>query len=185
VCWRIQSSVKPRAGPGRLARLTRIAAREEDCCSVGETIKVGAGRKNGVSSSRRCMGESSDGSLPGLWPWRLASSDLGYGLPQLAVTYWLSSCESWRGGGVLSSSRALFGSRGACRLGTNGDNASPSAVDAVERAGDLGGDWLDARGRRRPSCAAARGGSGGDGSCEDVFAWTCAAMTRRVSDYMV
>lgn len=182
MCWRIQSSVKPRVGPGRLARLTRIAAREEDCCSVGETTKGGAGRKNGVSSSRRWIGEPSDCSLPGLSRWRLASSDRGYGLPQLAVTYWLSSRGSWRDGGVLNNSRALCGSRGACKLGTNGDEASPSAVDAVERAGDLGGDWLDGRGCRRPSCAAARGGSGGDGSCEDVFAWTFTRATQRASD---
>lgn len=64
VCCRIQSSVSPRAGSSLLARLTRIAASDEPCCSPEGTVRYGAGRKKGVSSSRRWMGEPSDGSLP-------------------------------------------------------------------------------------------------------------------------
>lgn len=131
----------------------------------------GAGRRNGVSSSRRWIVELSDGSLLGLRRRKLASSDLGYGLPQLAVTYWTSSASPELDGGVFRNSAARSGSRGVGRLGTNGDDASPSAVDAVERAGEVGGDRLG-REDRKPSCAKARGGSGGDESGEDVFACT-------------
>lgn len=93
--------------------------------------------------------------------------------------YWVPSRSATRGG-VLSNSNARGGRGGTGRLGTNGEEASPSAVEAVDRAGDLGGDGLGVR-DRGPSCARARGGSGGDESCEDVFAWTYTPTARSLN----
>lgn len=84
--------------------------------------------------------------------------------------YGLPSSSFSRAGGVLSKSNARFGSGGAGKWGTEGEDVdvSPSAVEAVDKAGDPGVDCL-VGGTGRPSCAEARGGSGDDNSSEDVF----------------
>ena len=82
------------------------------------------------------IGESSDSSLLKLRRRRLASV-WGYGEPQLAVPNSPAS-----GGGVRSNSATRPGRTGAGSGGSAGDDSmssSPSAVDAVDRAGDTCG----------------------------------------------
>lgn len=55
-----------------------------------------------------------------------------------------------------------LGSKGAGKCGTRGEDVASEAVEAVDRAGEVG--------TRRPSCAGARGGKGVDKVCEDVVA---------------
>jgi len=166
VCWRIQSSVRPRAG--RLARFARTAAltKEDDGCASWASGRKGAGRRNGVWISSWWIGESSDGPLLTLRLRKRDGSDRGYGEPQLAVTYRLSSARLF-GDGVRRNSKALSGRRGAGSGGTIGDD-SPSAVEPAERAGDPRGDEDGACGSPVPACAGAPGGSGGGDRWDDV-----------------
>lgn len=111
------------------------------------------------------MGEPSDGSLLKLW---LRRCD-GYGEPHCVASYCRGSAEL--PGGVLKSPAMRSGSLGAGRGGSSGD-ASPSAVEAHERAGDDAGDCEFCRAQEslEASRADARGGvRGGDDFGEDVF----------------
>lgn len=101
------------------------------------------------------MGDSSDASLLALWLSLRRCG--GYGEPQWkALLCSLSSLAEF-GDGVLSNPATRSGSLGGGSGGISGD-ASPSAVDAEERAGDAGEDWCRSREPLRRSCADARGG---------------------------
>lgn len=111
------------------------------------------------------MGEPSEGSLLKLWLRRCE----GYGEPHCVASYCRGSAEL--PGGVLKSPAMRSGSLGAGRGGSSGD-ASPSAVEAHERAGDDAGDCEFCRPQEslEASRADAREGvRGGDDFGEDVF----------------
>ena len=139
---------------------------DEVGCEFGSSSSPrGTGRRKGVRSSKWWIGEPSEGSLLKLW---LRRCD-GYGEPHCVASYCPSSAEL--PGGVLSSPAIRSGSRGAGRGGSSGD-ASPSAVEALERACEDPGDCECCRTQviLDPSRADARGGvCGGDDFGEDVF----------------
>jgi hypothetical protein len=98
----------------------------------------------------------------------------GYGEPQLAVPKRFSSTLP-EGGGVLRRPRTRSGRDGAGKGGRAGEEPKsswPSAVDAVEKAGELGAGDRD-RGSLVPSCASAAGGREVVGFGDDVFAGSC------------
>ena len=177
VCWRIQPSVMP--CPKRLARFARTAAAaliSGSRTSGWESRVGGAGRRKGVWSSRRWIGESSEASLLKLWPLELRERrSAGYGEPQGFARERPelgSSGSAELSGGVLSSPRTRSGSLGARRGGSSGD-ASPSAVEALESAGDaVFGDLYGSQESSRRSRADARGGVCGDSFADDVVAWS-------------
>ena len=114
-----------------------------------------------MGSSRRWIGDSSEVSLLKLWLLELWRRFGGYGEPHWLAVYSAapSSPDSARlSGGVLKMPITRSGSRGARSGGRSGD-ASPSAVEALESAGeDVAGDLYGYQESLRLSCADARGG---------------------------
>ena len=173
VCWRIQPSVMPWAmRRARLARTVAAALISGSRSSGCESWVGGAGRRKGVGSSRRWMGESSDASLLRLWLLELRERRLGgYGEPQGFAPSGatpVSSDPAGLSGGVLRRPRTRSGSLGAGRGGSSGD-ASPSAVEALESAGDEVGDlYVSQEWASRLWRAGARGGVCGDSFADSV-----------------
>lgn len=188
VCWRIQPSVMPWAmRRARLARTVAAALISGSRSSGWESCVGGAGRRKGVGSSRRWIGESSDASLLRLWLLELRERRLGgYGEPQgfsPSCATPVSSDPAGLSGGVLSRPRTRSGSLGAGRGGSSGD-ASPSAVEALESAGDEVGDLYESQGwASRPSRAGARGGVCGDSFADSVVVGGSGDAGRRVSHH--
>ena len=207
VCWRIQSSVRPRAGlRARLARTVALT-RAEDACKENEgderrsssslpessslsmfwlscwtSGKKGAGRRNGVWSARWWIGEPSEASLLSLDKRKCDVSDRGYGEPQLAVTKRFSSSSSSSdsaGEGVLNKAWTRSGRRGAGMAGREGDGPA-SAVDAVDQAGETG--VLGEVGRPRLGEVYGRRGRGGRGGRKPLWSSCAGARGRGVKD---
>ena len=77
-------------------------------------------------------------------------------------------CSLLGGGGVRRIPLTRSGSWGTGIGGSSGE-ASPSAVETVDKAGDPGEGEMESRGSRKPSCAKARGGCCRGDLGENVF----------------